>query len=121
MTADISATNVTVKMKPKINGNSIGVLANADSGATGHYLTVADINVLRDVCISSPTQQISVAVVNGTILQSTHHGFLDVPGHGPMIAHIFPQLKMSFLSISQLVDVGLQVTCCADFCNSIRQ
>ncbi len=84
MTADISAANVTVrKMKPKINGNSIGVLANADSGATGHYLTVADINVLRDVCISSPTQQISVAVANGTLLQSTHHGFLDVPGTDP--------------------------------------
>ena len=47
--------------------------------------------------------------------KSTHHGFLDVPGHGPMIAHIFPQLKMSLLSISQLFDVGLQVTYCADF------
>ncbi len=32
-----------------------------------------------------------------------------------MIAHIFPQLKMSLLSISQLVNVGLQVTYCADF------
>ena len=100
-----TATNV-------INGC---VRANADSGATGNYLTVGDISVLRDVCFSSPTQQISVAVANGTLLQSTHHGFLDVPGHGAMIAYIFPQLKGSLLSISQLVNVGLRVTYCADF------
>jgi len=92
-----------------INGKN-QVRANADSGATGNYLTVADISVLRDVCISAPAQQISVAVANGNLLQSTHHGFLDVPGHGAMIAYIFPQLRGSLLSISQLVNVGLRVT-----------
>ena len=107
----ISAANI----KPKINGNVKAVRANADSGTTGNYLAVADISVLRDVCISSPTEQISVAVANGTLLQSTHHGYLDVPGHGAMIAYIFPQLKGSLLSISQLVNVGLRVTYCADF------
>ena len=91
------------------------VLANADSGATGHYLTMADISVLRDVRISSSADQISVAVANGTLLQSTHHGFLDVPGHGAMIAYIIPQLKGSLLSIAQLVNVGLHVTYCANF------
>ena len=90
------------------------VLANADSGATGNYLTVEDIGVLRDVCISSHTEQIAVAVANGTLLQSTHHGYLDVPGHGAMIAYIFPQLKGSLLSISQLVNIGLKVMYCAD-------
>jgi len=95
------------------------VRANADSGATGNYLTVADIGVLRDVCISAPAQRIAVAVANGTLLQSTHHGFLDVPGHGPMIAYIFPQLKGSLLSISQLVNVGLRVTYCADFVTGV--
>jgi hypothetical protein len=118
-TKHMSAANVNEKFKPKNNGNSIIggkiVRANADSGATGHYLTVEDISVLRDVCLSSPTQQISVAVANGTLLQSTHHGFLDVPGHSPMIAYIIPQLKGSLLSISQLVNVGLQVLYCADF------
>ena len=89
--------------------------ANADSGATGNYLAVADISALRDVCISSPSQQISVAVADGALLQSTHHGFLDVPGHGPMLAYIFPQLKGSLLSISQLVKLGLRVIYCADF------
>ncbi len=40
--------------------------ANADSGATGNYFTVADIGVLRDVCISAPEQRIAIAVeVNG--------------------------------------------------------
>ena len=93
----------------------MSVLANADSGATGNYLTVADIGVLRNVCLSSQTDQISVAVANGTLLQSTHHGYLDVPGHGAMIAYIFPQLKGSLLSISQLVNVGLKVMYCADY------
>ena len=71
------------------------VLANADSGATGTYLRLADINVLRDVKMSSPTDQITVAVAEGTLIKSTHYGFLDVPGHGAMIAHIFPQLSGS--------------------------
>ena len=91
------------------------VLANADSGTTGTYLTVPDIKVLRDVKISLPAEQIAVAVANGTLIHSTHHGFLDVPGHGAMIAHIFPQLSGSLLSISQLVNLGLRVTYCADF------
>ena len=102
--------------KSGLNDNSKGkVQANADSGATGNYLAVADISALRDVCISSPSQQISVAVADGALLQSTHHGFLDVPGHGPMLAYIFPQLKGSLLSISQLVKLGLRVIYCADF------
>ena len=101
------------------DGKGNAVRANADSGATGNYLTVADIGVLRDVCISAPAQRIAVAVANGTLLQSTHHGFLDVPGHGPMIAYIFPQLKGSLLSISQLVNVGLRVTYCADFVTGV--
>ena len=87
----------------------IPVLANADSGATGTYLRLADIKVLRDVKISSTTDQITVAVAEGTLIKSTHHGYLDVPGHGAMIAHIFPQLQGSLLSISQLVNLKLHV------------
>ena len=91
------------------------VLANADSGATGTYLRLADIKVLRDVKISTPTNQITVAVAEGTLIKSTHHGYLDVPGHGAMIAHIFPQLKGSLLSISQLVNLGLHASYCSNF------
>ena len=91
------------------------VLANADSGATGTYLRLADIKVLRDVKSSSTTDQITVAVAEGTLIKSTHHGYLDVPGHGAMIAHIFPQLQGSLLSISQLVNMGLHASYCANF------
>ncbi len=82
---------------------------------------MADINVLRDVHLSEVNEQISVAVANGTLLRSTHHGFLDVPGHGPMLAYVFPQLKGSLLSISQLVNVGLYVTYCANFVTGYDQ
>ena len=82
---------------------STPVLSNADSGATGNYIRLADINVLRDVRVSTPAEQIAVAVADGNLLKSTHYSFLDVPGHGPMIAHVFPQLRGSLLSISKLV------------------
>ncbi len=48
------------------------------------------------------------------IAQSTHHGVLDVLGHGAMIAYLFPQIEEALLSISQLVKVGLRVTYSAD-------
>ena len=106
-----------LKPMPKSNGTKqhLPVLANVDSGATGNYLTLADIGVLRDVRISDQNEQISVAVANGMLLRSTHHGYLDVPGHGHMIAHIFPDLRGSLLSVSQLVNVGLGVTYCNNF------
>ena len=90
-------------------------LANADSGASGNYLTLPHKHILREVKVSSPTERIVVAVANGTLIHSTHHGYLDVPGHGSMMAYIFPQLKGSLLSISELVNVGLHVTYCENF------
>ena len=95
------------------------VLSNADSGATGNYLALADISVLRNVTLSSPLEQISVEVATGTLTKSTHHGYLDVPGHGAMIAYVFPQLKGSLLSISALVNVGLHVSYCKDFVTAL--
>jgi len=91
------------------------VLSNADSGATGNYLALTDIRVLRNVTLSSAAEQISVEVATGTLTRSTHHGYLDVPGHGSMIAYVFPQLTGSLLSISALVNVGLHVSYCKDF------
>ena len=91
MSSKQSVTNGKVAQLGK--SNSIPVLSNADSGATGNYIRLADINVLRDVRASAPEEQIAVAVADGNLLQSTHHGFLDVPGHGSMIAHVFPQLR----------------------------
>ena len=56
-----------------------------------------------------PYQQNRVA--DGNLLHSTHHGFLDVPGHRAMIAYVFPQLCGSLLSISKLI----KVLYCSDF------
>lgn len=95
------------------------VLANADSGATGTYLTVSDIKVLNNVQLSAITEQISVSVATGALIHSTHHGYLNIPGHGSIRAYVFPQLKGSLLSISQLVDLGLRVTYCKTMVKAI--
>ena len=65
--------------------------------------------------MSTPEEQIAVAVSDGNLLHSSHHGFLDVPGHGAMIAYAFPQLRGSLLSISKLINFGLKVLYCSDF------
>ena len=95
--------------------DNVKFLANADSGATGNYLRLPDMKVLRDVKVSSPTERIAVEVAEGTLIYSSHHGYLDVPAHGPMMAYIFPQLKGSLLSISELVNVGLHLVYCKNF------
>ena len=95
------------------------VLANADSGATGTYLTVSDIAVLNNVQLSAITEQIVVSVATGALIHSTHHGYLNIPGHGSIRAYVFPQLKGSLLSISQLVDLGLRVTYCKTMVKAI--
>ena len=64
--------------------------ATADGGATGNYLALHHISYLRDARKSSPSEQIRVSVADGAIIISSHHGFLDIPGVGPMIGHIFP-------------------------------
>ena len=94
--------------------NQDTVLANADSGASGTYLRVEDIRVLTNVQESN-AEQLMVAVATGTLIRSTHHGYLNIPGHGPIIVHVFPALKGSLLSISQLVDLGLRVSYCKRF------
>ena len=67
------------------------------------------------------SEQIAVAVADGNLLQSTHHGFLDVPGHGAMIAHVFPQLRGSLLSISKLIKLRFQGDVLLGFRYGIRQ
>ena len=89
--------------------------ANADSGATGNYLSLTDISYLRDVRKSTPQEQIKVLVADGSPILSSHHGYLDVPHVGPMLAHIFPSLTGSLLSISQCVNLGLKVILCYKF------
>ncbi len=47
-------------------------------------------------------------------MRSTHHGVLDVLGHGAMIAYLFLQIEGALLPISQLVNVGLRHAYSAD-------
>ena len=101
------------------NNNTKPVFATADTGATGTYLKLEDIGVIRDIILSSVGDQVVVAVADGTLLKSTHHGFLNIPGHGKIIAHVLPQLKGSLLSISQLVDLGLHVTHCSKWVKAV--
>jgi hypothetical protein len=88
------------------------VFATSDTGATGTYVQPSDMGALQDVKVSAPRDQIVVAVADGTLLYSTHHGNLTIPGHGSIIAHVLPQLRSSLLSVSQLVDLGLRVVYC---------
>ncbi len=83
------------------------MLANLDSGTTGTYLRLENIKILRDMKSSAPAE--------GTLIRSTHHGYFNVLGHGAMLVHIFPQLRGSLVSISQLVDLGLHTSYCSSF------
>ena len=74
------------------NNSNLPLFATSDTGATGTYLKLSDIGVLEDITLSSAGDQIVVAVADGTLLKSTHHGFLSIPGHGKILAHVLPQL-----------------------------
>ncbi len=95
------------------NSNVAPIFATSDTGATGTYVQPCDMSALHDVKNSAPGEQIVVAVANGTLLHSTHHGYLKIPGHGSILAHVLPQLKSSLLSVSQLVDLGMEVKYCS--------
>lgn len=90
-------------------------MAVVDGGASGHYFKLSDISLIRDVKMSPICDRIDVAVADGKILRSTHHGYLDVPGHRPMMAYVFPELKGSLLSVASFVDVGLELTYSSNF------
>lgn len=93
--------------------------AFADSGCSGNFLAVKDDRWLRNLK-PNPTP-IKVTVANGQVIESTHTGTLTVPGIGPMKAHILPRLDASLLSISALVDLGLDVIFDQYFVRLIRK
>lgn len=79
---------------------------NADSGTTGHYLSFDDKAVLSN--LQPASKPISVKLPNGKIIASTHTGMLNLPllPIAARLAHVFPQLTGSLLSIGQLCDSG---------------
>ena len=84
-------------------------MANADTGATGSYIAIRDIECLHDVLPCSQASQIHVQVAYGQIMTSSYIGELRVPDGDIIKAYIFPGISASLLSISQFVDVGYTV------------
>ncbi len=83
----------------------------ADSGASGHYLCLRDVNSLSNVRQISYDKEISVSLPDGSTINSTHIGelpfqFLSMKARQ---AHIFPKLQSSLLSVGVLCDDGCEV------------
>lgn len=81
--------------------------ANADTGATGNFMSVDDMSCLINV--KPATQPIAVQLPNGEHIWSSHTALLDIPALplAARVAHIFPKLtSASLLSIGLLCDHG---------------
>ncbi len=102
-----------------MQAHSLIAPAFADSGCSGNYLAVKDDRWLRNLKVNP--NPIKVTVANGQVIESTHTGTLNVPGIGPMQAHVLPGLDASLLSISALVDLGLDVLFDQCFVRLIRK
>jgi len=80
---------------------------NADTGATGHFMSVDDMTYLGNV--KPAVEPIAVQLPNGAHIWSTHTAILDIPALpiAARVAHIFPQLtSASLISIGLLCDHG---------------
>ncbi|EEC45165.1 predicted protein [Phaeodactylum tricornutum CCAP 1055/1] len=83
--------------------------AIADTGCTGHYITVNCPHTHKRP--ASPS--LAVRVPNGAVLRSSHIATLALPGFSPSAcqAHIFPGLTSHpLISIGQLCDDGCTAT-----------
>eukprot|EP01034_Spumella_vulgaris_P041206 gene41206-51007_t len=84
--------------------------ANADTGTTGNYICLADAGMLLNI---QPTRSgISVKMPDGSLIRSTHTALLNPPSlpRSACVAHVFPTLSGSLLSIGMLCDHGLTAT-----------
>ncbi len=81
--------------------------ANADTGTTGNYMCEADINMLVDIL--PVANGIRVKMPDGSFISSTHTARLNLPmlSEAARVAHIFPTLDGSLLSIGMFTDSGL--------------
>ena len=84
--------------------------ANADSGSSGIYIAVQDINCLSDIQPCNDNNKIHVTVANGHIIESSYIGKLSVPSGHVLSAYIFPGINGSLLSVSSFVDLGYIVS-----------
>jgi hypothetical protein len=85
-------------------------LANADTGATGHFMAISDLPYL--INITPVAQPLTVTLPDGSTMQSTHTAELNFPQIPPTArtCHVFPALAAtgSLLSIGKLCDSGCQ-------------
>ena len=64
--------------------------ANADTGTTGHYIALKDINCLHNVCPTTKESAITVVLPTGEEIKSTHTGELQFsPDHDKQKVHMY--------------------------------
>ena len=86
------------------------IVTVADSGASGHYLTLRHTTQLPTWPAKFP---ITVKLPDGTRIQNTNECYLPIPDipHDSIITRIFPQLQTaSLLSLGQLCNAGCDAT-----------
>lgn len=105
-TPTLPLANHTTAVPPPNPHNTQRV--NADSGTTGHYFALKDMNCLRDVKPVEAHKSVTVTMPNGQEITSSHTGKLNYPNitNGNEV-HIFKTLWGSLLSIGELCDTGL--------------
>jgi hypothetical protein len=82
--------------------------ANADTGTTGHYIALKDINCLTNVQPVTDKTRITVTLPTGEEIGSTHTGDLKYSPHrDAQRVHVFKSLWGSLLGIGDLCDIGL--------------
>lgn len=83
-------------------------LVNGDTGTTGHYFAMKDMDCLHNVQRVQPEHAITVTLPAGEEIKSTHTGELRYsPHHAPQHVHVFQSLWGSLLGIGDLCDAGL--------------
>ena len=93
---DHSAKALGMSSRRSVTNGKVGqpakrapVLSNADSGATGNYIRLADINVLRDVRVSTPAEQIAVCQWKFTPINASRFSGCAGPR-----SHVFPSANL---------------------------
>jgi hypothetical protein len=84
------------------------LVAIADTGASGNYIAHKDISILDNIKVA--TSPISVILPDGSTITSSHTAEIVFDNIQPLIAHIFPNMTTSLISIGSLCDIGLTAT-----------
>ena len=112
-TAQLESSKTTSAVPPPSTASSSE--ANADTGTTGNYFAIKDMNCLRDVQPVDDADSITVLMPDGKQIKSSFIGYLNYPHlkHDHRV-HVFKTLWGSLLSIGELCDAGLVAVFTAD-------